>query len=248
MKIKVKKISIPHFNSLIKKMLLMDSSVYINIDENRIWSDVYTPTKDLVKTVSLPVESVIQFETSVKETIKLSFFSGQKLLNCLGYFDPHNITAEIHLFKDDETGFLYAEKIIFKDNQLKIETYCQDASLGFTSMSEKQVKQALNMDNPKFKFTLSSEDFSKVCSLLSLDKNEIIEIYADSSGIHFKSDSFDIIVDDTNKKSKGHFCTFKSAFSKIDKENYEITMGEHKMIWNSLETETNLAINLAITE
>jgi hypothetical protein len=32
----------------------------------------------------------------------LSFHSGQKLLNCLGYFDPHNLTAEISAFKDED--------------------------------------------------------------------------------------------------------------------------------------------------
>jgi hypothetical protein len=49
MQIQVKKISVPHLTSLIRKMLLMDTSVYLNVNNDRIWSDVYTPTKDVVK-------------------------------------------------------------------------------------------------------------------------------------------------------------------------------------------------------
>jgi hypothetical protein len=226
----------------------MDTSVYLNVDQSRIWSDVYTPTKDVVKSVWLPITDVLQFEKPLTETIKLSFFSGQRLLSCLGYFDPHNLSAEISVFKDEDDGILYAEKIIFKDNQLKIELHCQDVSLGFTSMTSDQVGRAFDKATENFSFKLSSEDFSKISSLQTLDKSELFTIYADSEGIHIKSDSFDIIVDDNNKTSSGSAAIFKNFLQRVDKETYEATVCENKMILTSSESNTNIALNLAITE
>lgn len=249
MKIQAKKITVPHLNSIIKRMLQMDTSVYLNIDGNRIWSDVYTPTKDVVKSVSLPVDDVIQFDKPITETIKLSFFSGQKLLACLGYFDPHNLSAEISLFKDEDDGFLYADKIAFKDNQLKIELHCQDISLGFTSMTSEQVKRAFDLSTQEFAFKLSAEDLSRVNSLLTLDKAELLEIYNDQSGVHVKTDSFDLIVDDRVKSvDRKTASTFKAFFQRIDKETYDVSVCENKMILQSEESNTRVALNLAITE
>ena len=54
MKLKVKKVSVPHLNGLIKRMLLMDAALYINIDKSNVWSSVYVPTKDVVKSFSIP--------------------------------------------------------------------------------------------------------------------------------------------------------------------------------------------------
>lgn len=248
MKLQVKKVSVPYLTSLIKRMLLMDASVYLNVDSERIWSDVYTPTKDVVKSVWLPVNDVLQFEKPLDETVKLSFFSGQRLLTCLGYFDPHNLSAEINVFKDEDDGVLYAEKIVFKDNQLKIELHCQDITLGFTSMTSDQVKRAFDDSSVEFAFKLSSEDFAKVTSLQTLDKSELFTIYADKEGIHVKSDSFDIIIDDNNKTSSGSAALFKSFLQRVDKETYDVSVCENKMLMTSTESNCKIALNLAITE
>lgn len=248
MKVQVKKITVPHLNSLIKRMLLMDTSVYINIDGERIWSDVYTPTKDVVKSVSIPIGDVFQFDKPIKETIKLSFFSGQKLLSCLSYFDPHNLSAEISVFKDEDDGIMYAEKIKFKDNQLTIEIPCQDISLGFTSMTPEQVKRAFDQSTKNYEFKLSSEDLSKIISLQTLDKGELFGIYSDKDGVHIKSESFDIIIDDNYKKVNPESAIFKSFFQRIDKETYKVFVCENKMILVSEESTTSVALNLAITE
>ena len=126
MKVKINKVSVPHLSNLIKKMLLMDSSLYINIDENRVWSSVYVPTKDVVKSFGIPVSDVFTFDKPIDNTIKLSFFSGSRLLACIGHFDPHQLSMEISTFEDD--GVYYADKVILRDQKLKIELHCQDIS------------------------------------------------------------------------------------------------------------------------
>jgi hypothetical protein len=248
MKISVKKISVPYLSSLIKKMLLMDTSVYINIDNDRIYSNVYTPTKDVVKSFSLPSKDVFSFDKELSKPIKLSFFSGSKLLNCLSHFDPHHLSADISYFEDESEGTFYADKITFKDQKLKIDVYCQDISLGFTSMTDDQVKRAFDRSSEEFAFSISREDLNKVNSLMTMDKGELINIYGDKDGVHIKTESFDIIVDDQKKNSTSTKSTFKAFFDRIDKETYDVSVCANKLILKSQESETQMAINLAITE
>lgn len=249
MKVKVTSVKVANFNTLIKKMLLMDSSLYININRDRVWSSVYTPTKDVVKSFGLSTKDVFEIENQPEETIKLSFFSGSRLLNCVGHFDPHHLSMEISTFKDQDENVYYADKIILRDQKLKIEIHCQDIALGFTSMTEEQTKRAFDESTSLYDFQLSREDFAKVTSLLTLDKGELIQIVQDSQGVHIKTDAFDIVVDDSKtSKETTTKNTFKGFLEKIDKETSTVSVCESKLILKSQESRTLMALNLAITE
>jgi len=249
MKVKIKKVSVPYFSALIKKMLLMDTSLYINLNKERVWSSVYIPTKDVVKSFGLPVDDVFEFENQPEETIKLSFFSGVRLLNCIGYFDPHHLSMEISTYRDDEDGVLYGDKIKLSDQKLKIDIHCQDISLGFTSMTDEQTGRAFDESTAMFNFTLSREDMTKITQLMALDKSELFQIVQDADGVHIKTDAFDIVVDDRSKSedliTKS---TFKNFLDRIDKETYSVSVCDSKIILKSQETATMAALNLAITE
>lgn len=248
MKYHVKKIDLVNFVSLIKRVSSMDTSVYLNINDKSIWSSVYTPTRDVVKSVTMKVDSVMEFDKAPKETIKLSFFSGSKLLQSLGYFDKNQISAEIETF--EEEGSVYAEKIVLKDNTLKITINCQDISLGFTSMTDNQIKTVFDESTKDYDFKLSSENLGKISSLISLDKNDYLTIYSDEDGTHAKCDSFDIILDDkaaSDKKTKDSVF-FKTHLSKMDKETYDVVVCDQKILFYSTESDTKLATNLVIID
>lgn len=248
MKIKFTNVKVANFSAIIKKMLLMDSSLYININKDRVWSSVFIPTKDVVKSFGIETKDVLESENDLNETIKLSFFSGAKLLNCIGYFDPHHLSMEVSTFKESD-GSYYADKVILKDQKLKIEIHCQDISLGFTSMTNEQVNRAFDKSTSLLDFFISREDLVKVSQLMSLDKSELFEIYCNNEGVHFKTEAFDIIVNDSIKSnsiiSKS---TFKAFLERVDKETYQVSLCENKMILESQESSTKLALNLAITE
>jgi len=249
MKVKIKKVSVANLSALIKKMLLMDSSLYINVNSERVWSSIYTPTKDVVKSFGIPTSEVFEFEDQPKETLKLSFFSGSRLLSCIGMFDPHHLSMEISTFKDNDESVLFADKIILRDQKLKIEIHCQDISLGFTSMTDEQVKRAFDESTSAFDFIFTKEDISKVISLLTLDRGELLKIVGDSDGIHINTDAFDIVIDDRQSiKTPIIKSTFKTFLDKLDKETYQVSVCESKLILKSQESSTLIALNLAITE
>lgn len=245
MHLKINRINPGPLNHMVKKLLLMDSAIYLNISNRRLFSNSYTPAKDVAKITDLNISEVFEFENQDIPEIKISFFSGQKLIECLKYFDPHQIKGILHYYLDGDD--YYAEKLIISDHSLKITIYCADPSLGFTTMSNEQIKAAFGTDSEIYNFTLSAENLQKVRSLITLDKNELFKIYSDSDGVHIAGDNYDIIVDEDITSKNIEVSLFKSFFNRIDRESYKIHVCNNKLIMDSEDSSTKIALNLAIT-
>jgi len=244
MNLEITKIYPAPLTVMVKKLLLMDSAIYLNLSNTDIFSNSYLPTKDVAKIVTVPTSEIFEFESPLDKDIKLSFFAGQKLIECLKYFDIHNLTGTLHYFEEGDECF--AEKLVIKDHSLEIVLHCADASLGFTTMSEGQITAAFGNDNEIYSFDLSEENLTKLTNLITLDRNELFRVYSDSRGIHIAGDTFDNVIDDTQTETHEEVNLFKSFFSRISKESYKVSVCQNKLLLVSDDSDTKIALNLAI--
>ena len=146
MHLDIQKIHPGPLTTIVKKLLLMDSAVYLNLSGDRLFSNSYIPSKDVAKVTYINTSDVFEFANDEIPNIKISFFAGQKLIDCLKYFDPHNLKGELHYYQDGDEFF--AEKMMIMDHSLKITMHCADVSLGFTTMSDTQIDAAFGNDVP----------------------------------------------------------------------------------------------------
>jgi hypothetical protein len=244
MHLTITKIHTGQLTNIVKKLLLMDSAVYLNLTGDRLYSNSFIPSKDVAKITQVPTSEVFEFENNEVPLIKMSFFAGQKLIDCLKYFDPHNLKGELHYYQDGEEFF--AEKLVIMDHSLEITLHCADISLGFTTMSDTQIGAAFGNDGEVYNFHLSQELLNKLNNLITLDKNELFKIYSDEAGVHIAGDTYDLVVDDTVESHHPEINLFKSFFSRIDKESYAISVCQNKLVMDSSDSSTKIALNLAI--
>ena len=244
MHLEISKIHAGPLTNMVKKLLLMDSAVYLNLSKERLYSNSYIPSKDVAKVTYVDTNEVFEFANDDVPHIKMSFFAGQKLIDCLKYFDPHNLKGELHYYQDGDEYF--AEKLIISDHSLKITLHCADVSLGFTTMSDTQIDAAFGNEGEIYNFHLSQELLTKLNSLITLDKNELFKVYSDEQGVHIAGDTYDIVVDDSKTSAHEEINLFKSFFSRIDKESYEISVCQNKLVLDSQDSSTRIALNLAI--
>ena len=113
-------------------------------------------------------------------------------------------------------------------------------------MSEAQVSAAFGKDNSIYEFDLSQENLTKLNNLITLDKNELFKIYSDKRGVHVAGDTYDIIIDDSITEEHNPVDLFKTFFSRIDKESYKVTVCQNKLLLDSEDSSTRVALNLAI--
>ena len=64
---------------MVKKLLLMDTAVYLNLSGERLFSNSYIPSKDVAKVTHVDTSEVFEFANDDIPNIKMSFFAGQKL-------------------------------------------------------------------------------------------------------------------------------------------------------------------------
>jgi hypothetical protein len=247
MKVTLNRIKGNNLSAIIKKMALMDSQIYLTLSDNMIQSNVYLPTKDVVKTTQLPLDDVFVLDEPLDKPLKLAFFNGAKVIGALQYFDLTALEGEISYIEDD--GEYYAEYLKIQDNSLEITLSCTDPDLGFVSMTPQQVEIAFSDRAKTFAFEMAEIDLAKITSLNGMDKSELFEIYGDSSGIHIKGTNYDYIIDDSVKGDFEKVSVHKKFLTRLDKESYDVivcTGEQNKILLNSKTTNTNVALNLAL--
>ena len=119
MKVKVNRIKGNNLASLVKKMITMDSQIYLTLSDNQVSSSVFLATKDVVKKTYLGLADVFELDEPLDKPLKLAFFNGSKVISALQYFDLAAIHGEISCLEID--GEYYAEYLTIEDNSLKMK-------------------------------------------------------------------------------------------------------------------------------
>lgn len=247
MKLTIDRVKAVNLTNQLTKMSLMGNEIYFLLSDEYFESNVFLPTKDVVKCSKISMSSVFETTDKLSKPLKLGFFDGSKVKGILNMFELQSLRGEISYY--DEGDCFMAEHLILKDNTLKITLSCLDPALGFTSMTVDQIGVAFNNDSKVYSFKLGAIDLAKISRLNSIDMSKLFSIYSDKEGVHIKGDNYDIIVDDSVKDEHDEVLVFKTFIPKIDQESYNVTVcqGVHnKILLDSVDTETRIALNLAL--
>jgi len=247
MEIKINRIKGNNLASLVKKMLAMDSQIYLTLDADQVSSSVFLATKDVVKKTYLGLNDVFELDVELDKPLKLAFFNGSKVIAALQYFDLAAIHGTISCIELD--GAYYAEYLEIEDNSLKMKLTCTDPDLGFISMTPQQIDVAFSGKAMKYEFEMIELDLTKTINLNSTDKSELFSIYGDANGIHIAGENYDYIIDDSNTLELEKVHVHKKFLDKLDKENYSVqvcTGEQNKLLLTSRTTDTSIALNLAL--
>jgi len=235
------------FGSFIKKLLPIDKFIFIKIGPDETVSSVYFPQRDAVKLVNVKTEDL--FSVEIKKPIKVSFYNGSKVIEALSHFNGE-LRGSINYSDVDEE--LMASDFIINDDRLTVNLACADPSLSFMEMNPDQMKQAFDTNNSKFEFDLLTHHVDRIKSLFNLDKDEdIFSFYLDQRGVNIKGKSYDANIISDYESNTEEDCTvtvYKKYLSLLDKENYRVIVCDNKIVFKSLDTDTQLTIATAILD
>ena len=65
MHLDIQKIHTGPLTTMVKKLLLMDTAVYLNLSGERLFSNSYIPSKDVAKVTHVDTSEVFEFATHV---------------------------------------------------------------------------------------------------------------------------------------------------------------------------------------
>ncbi len=245
MEIKLQQINGTEFSSFIKKLLPIDKFIFMKIGPKSTLSSVYLPERDAVKLVSVKTEDLFGME--IETPVKVSFYNGSKVNDALAHFSGP-IQGKIKY--SEIAGDMMASDFIISNADLSISLACADPSLSFMEMTKEEMQRAFSTDESQFQFDLLTTHVDKLKSLFNLDKDEeVFELSVTSDGVKVKGSSYDALLARTYEGEAGSKVTvYKKYIGLLDKENYRVVVCENKIVFKSLDTQTQLTVAVAITE
>tara|TARA_B100000519_G_C14241416_1_gene437518 strand:- start:227 stop:985 length:759 start_codon:yes stop_codon:yes gene_type:complete len=245
MKLKISKVHTGPFNKYIKKMLSVDKFVYLKIENDKIYSNVYLPQRDAVKVQQIDASTIFDFDTNISELdkpIKVSFFNGHKLADAFKHFGSDGIMGEITVTETDDD--LIATQFTIYNDELSINLTCSDPSLGFMDLTEEQVNSIFDISTQSFTFDIDADGIDRLTSLFALEKeNDTFEIVYSDNSLRFKGDTYNALFNQIETGDESHTLKlYKKYLPLLDKETYKAVACNNKIVLYSEDSETQLTI------
>jgi len=259
--IKVIKVNVDLFKDFLNKLVNFDKNVFIKIGSEKITSHVYFPNKDAVKIVELNTDDVFEFKKPLEEEIKVAFYNAKEIISALNFFTSDNIKGKIQYKdgKDDEGRS--AVSFVLESDEEKFKLFCLDPNFNFVDMDDDEIEivfetEDLNdeeSDHSYFaNFELDHEMVKKIESRLKINKDESkftfkvignkVFVITNNNELLI-SDDVEVVSEDMDSVT-----LFKKYLSLLDRENYRIFLCSNKIIFESLVSDSKLAIAASMEE
>jgi hypothetical protein len=254
MEYKLKIINKEEFKAFIKKLLAVDKFLFIKITEKAVTSSVYLPLKDAVKVVSIPFSDVFEFDGTVPDKpIKISFFNGSKIIEALNFFEGVINTSMKCGLSDDGSSYVVDDFKAY-DDTYNIKFFIGDPRISFMEMSKDEMSKAFSIDHAVYRFTVTSDDISKMSAAFKLDDKDAT---SESKTFRFKikkdklyvtGQNYEMKLKDTveimNKDEVKEVYVYRKYIPLLDKESYDGVVCVNKVFMKSNESSTLLTFAL----
>lgn len=246
MKLVIDRVDQHALTDFINRVKLIDSFIYMKMDENRITSAVYLPQRDAVKYHAVNTDAIFKLASSpdTDKEMKIAFFDGSKVIDAIKHFDSDAIKGEIEFIENDED--LVASTLRLFNDELEITLSCSEPSLGFKDLTQEQIEAIFSKDGSEFNFELDTYSISKVKNLFNLDKDETFAINSSSSGVNVKGKSFNVVIN-PESNGNGDVTVYKKYLNLLDKEEQNVYISSSKVVFASKDSETLLTVSTCQT-
>jgi hypothetical protein len=246
MKLQINRIDQHALTGFINRVKLIDSFVYMKINNGQIESTVYLPQRDAVKHHSVEANSIFQVDEwpETDKEMKIAFFEGSKVIEALKHFDSDAIKGELEFIENE--GELVASTLRIFNDELEITLACSEPSLGFKDLTSEQRDVIFARTDAQFDFSFDTHMINKVKNLFSLDKEETFGIKSDVSGVNVDGKSFNVLLT-PDTSGNGNVTVYKKYLNLLDKEEQTVFVSGSKVVFESNDSTTLLTVSTCQT-
>jgi len=246
MKLQINRIDQHALTGFINRVKLIDSFVYMKINNGQIESTVYLPQRDAVKHHSVEANSIFQVDEwpETDKEMKIAFFEGSKVIEALKHFDSDAIKGELEFIENE--GELVASTLRIFNDELEITLACSEPSLGFKDLTSEQRDVIFARTDAQFDFSFDTHMINKVKNLFSLDKEETFGIKSDVSGVNVDGKPFNVLLT-PDTSGNGNVTVYKKYLNLLDKEEQTVFVSGSKVVFESNDSTTLLTVSTCQT-
>lgn len=238
--------------AFLKKLKVVDRSVLLELQEDRLFSKVHTPDKSVMKYASISnthiFDTIENWEEVKSDRVKIGIMDVSRLMDCFRHF-----RAEEDIFLNvkiqDVDSETVATEVEVYSTSLSIKIKCADLSL-LSYVDDNVLSMVHSKEEQDGKFKIYNSDFSSIVSLCGMETNsqELLNFELKKEQVIAAGESFryklnigasDIEVDSDMKCS-----IYKSQLNFVDAESYTCYVHDNRMVFFSDQSETSTAVGL----
>jgi hypothetical protein len=170
------KISKQNFENLLSKiedLVKIDEKVYLSFDNESLFMYSFVGVNNQVhalKSHILPISEAFD-ESKIEKPFLLIVNDGKKFFKKISNFSFFEEDVDIKVIHNDDG---YAEKILLKNNKLKIDNAGGLPTLITKSINIDKINQLLNIDKSLLNFDLKKEDYERLKKISTIDNTSDI--------------------------------------------------------------------------
>jgi hypothetical protein len=241
------------FSTWLKKFVSIDQSLLLEIDENEslFIAKTYNEERSVVKYSKIKFDEagLTVKKSKDPQRVKVGIYNIARLMKVMDQFGSEEFSFTVNY--DEVTGDNSTEfaglNLVLKNKSLKITVDCTSLNIFKYISDELFVDRIAALDDVVAKFELSSENIEKVNSLCSLDSEYKFMEFKNAANVYVSGKTFDLLIGENPGEHDGSEQTinvFKEQFESIDVENYNVKMGDDRLVFSSHDLNTTTVISM----
>jgi hypothetical protein len=238
----------------LKRFSTIDKSLLLEIDQatSTFIAKTYNEERSVVKMSSIKFDEaglVAKVNVDPKR-IKVGIYNISHLTKIMDQFNDVEFTLTVEyqeLINDSDTQYA-GEKLLLKNKLLKMNVDCTSLNI-FKYISDDLFRTGIAAVEAVGSFELTKANIEKINTLNGLDSDERnMEFKMGDKKTIVSGKTYELVIGDSNLKETSSLSIFKEQYASLDVENYDVDLGEDRLVFKSKESETTTVISKAEKE
>lgn|ERR1035437_8455116 len=239
------------FNSWLKRFSVLDNSLLIEVDlkNNAFIAKSHDEQRSSVKLsqIGFSDTGLTLKPNKDQKRVKVGIYNIPKLIKTFDHFNEEEFSFSINYDEliTGETKDYAGINLTLKNKNLKVTSDCTSLSI-FKYISDDMFKNKIASVGDKITtFKLNSKTIERINSLSNLDNdNKFLEIRSKDNNVYVCGKTFELLIVEGTDSKEYSLNIFKDQFSKLDIEDYEVTMGDDRLVFVSENNSTTCVLSM----
>lgn len=239
------------FQTWLKKFVSIDTALLLEVDENEstFLAKTYNEERSVVKFSKIKFDEAgfTVKKSKDPQRVKVGIYNIARLMKVMDQFGDGEFSFVINYDEivGDTTEFA-GITLLLKNKDLKITVECTSLNIFKYIPDELFEDRIAALDTVVAKFELTHANIEKVNSLCSLDNEYKFMEFKNSENIYVSGKTFDLLIGENpgGKTTEASINVFKEQFQSIDTEDYDVKMGEDRLVFSSTDGATTTVISM----
>ena len=229
--------------NFLKRFSPVSSSLLVEIEDGYLKAKTHTPERSVVKSSKVELSRIFNEDAEV-ENVMFGLYSVERIMKAFSHFGSGAIKFDLHV-ENTADGNIGTD-IHLKNESLDVNFQCASLRL-FTHITDEMMNRIADASTAQTSFVLTKEMQAKINSLAGIDADQkLLTINVKKGDVIVSGKSFKLNVMTLENESEDiAISVYKNQFAYLDKEDTMVYLNEDRLIFHSIESDTQMIIGKA---